>query len=193
MCRWRPSFSSVAFVFIFLFLADCGARPSHEPATKDISIRTRNIIHDSSNAPSLSPSWRTPRSLQMRGDGEDAGHQSFISLGSGWNLYYSSWSSSILPVQPAAWALRQLYTNVATNAGTIWRLSPPRHYLPLAIGNVMLLIECHEEPIPWALVQAFGRLMLAKVDGGWTGLYEMLFSNAKNDVTISVILKVVGR
>lgn len=57
----------------------------------------------------------------------------------------------------------------------------------------MLLIECHEEPIPWALVQAFGRLMLAKVDGGWTGLYEMLFSNAKNDVTISVILKVVGR
>lgn len=52
-------------------------------------------------------------------------------------------------------------------------------------------MDCIEEPIPWDFVLAFGRRLLDITEGGWTGLYRLMLSNAKNDVTIRIVLKVV--
>ena len=76
-------------------------------------------------------------------------------------------------------------------ASSIWRLSPPLHTIPLRLDNLYLVMECEESGIPWDLVVTFGRLLLEKTDGGWTGLYRLLLSNAQNDISISIVLSVI--
>jgi len=168
-----------------MLFAKSNALPSHVPNTKDISIY--NPIPAASPPPP--PTYISPRSLTPR----DYGYQAFLILGAGWNLYYSSWTSSSLPIQPAAWALTRLYINMVSNAGSIWRLSPPLHTVPLQVGNVNLLMECAEEPIPWDLVLLFGHRLLAITQGGWTGLYRVMLSHAESGMSVNVVLRVVER
>ena len=153
------------------------------------NFNTISEHHTPASLPSPSPISANPYSLTARSDG----YQAFLHLGDGWNLYYSSWASMSLPVQPAVWALNRLYTNMARDGGSIWRLSPPLHTIPLKVGNIYLWMNCQEEPIPWDLVQLFGEKMLGFTRRGWTGLYELSLSNAARDVTISVILRIVNQ
>lgn len=78
------------------------------------------------------------------------------------------------------------------NGGSIWKLSPPLHNIPLRVGNVLLTMES-DQPIEWDLVATFGAKLLHYMDRGFVGLYRLMLSNAANDVTIFVTLKVIEK
>ena len=187
---WQRSFQ-LCILIPSIFFTNVIARPSEGVDTKSNSIYDPLIDTDRhtrlSSSP-LNPISTYPPSLTTRDDG----YQAFLHLGDGWNLYYSSWSSTGLPIAPAAWALAQLYSNMAQNAGSIWRLSPPLHSIPLRMGNVYLVMECPEEGIPWDLVQLFGEKLLDMTEKGWLGLYSLRLSNAAKEMTISIILRTVS-
>ena len=185
---WQPFHPSYIHLLCFAFFTQTNARPSNEVAVADTLFHSSH--HDIFGAPSflesnpLTPRFSNPIS-------SNTGFQAFQYLGGGWNLYYSSWIGTSSPIQPAAWALSQLYSSMVTNGGSIWRLLQPLHRIPLRVGNVDFLMECTDEPIPWDLVVLFGRRLLAITNGGWTGLYQLMLSNAENDVTVYVVLSVV--
>lgn len=187
MRRWRRPRSWFMLTLSLSIINVSFARPSRDSFTTDISIYTSDAApHTQSRA--LAPHAIPPRSLTPH----DYGFQNFLHLGGGWNLYYSSWPTSIFPVQPAVWALRQLYTSMEVNGGSIWRLSPPRYEIPLRVGNVLLTMESNQ-PIEWDLVSAFGTKLLYYMDRGFVGLYSLMLSHAANDATVFVSLKVIDK
>ncbi len=176
------------------------------------------------------------------------GFQDFLDIGSGWNMYYSSWPAIALPVrkyicqssdlsakapslgkifetqglegsnvvararrvisilasvsrksanvslsrEPAAWALTHLYTSILINARGKWARSPPLHGFTLSYGGVRILMHCPQKPIPWIFVGNFAEKMLQITEGGWTGVYQVMLSQAVSDVTIRVHLSMVA-
>lgn len=98
-----------------------------------------------------------------------AGFQHFLDIGNGWNMYYSSWHASALPIQPAAWALTGLYAHIATNVRSTWRNGPPQHAIVAAIGQIQIAMICKEQPIPWDFVENFASRMSDMTQAGWTG------------------------
>ena len=187
---WQRSFR-LCILVLFTFLINSIAWPSTGLKTKDTSIYNSYLgsdHHTRASIPPLTAVSNRPRSLAVRDDG----YQAFLYLGGGWNLYYSSWSSIGLSIAPASQALTRLYTSIAENAGSIWRLSPPLHSIPLRVGNVFLLMECPEEGIPWDLVQLFGEKLLDMTRKGWLGLYSLTLSNAAKEMTIRIVLRTVG-
>lgn len=189
MCCRQHLFLPCLFILYFVIL-DTTARPSYRSNSKDISFFDPNLRSQSRTTQSLSPlsySTVTVRSITDLAPG----HQTFLKLDADWNMYYSSWTGVSLPTQPAAAALVQLYSSMVRNGGSIWRLSPPLHRVPLQVGNVQLRMYSPEEPIPWDLVVMFGYRLLELTQGGWTGLYDLMLSNAKMDMTIYVVLEVL--
>ena len=186
---WQPFLPSCVYLLHFTFFTNTNARPPYEVAIAETSLR--NSDHDIPATLPLSQSTPlAPRSLNPVSS--NSGFQAFLHLGAGWNLYYSSWIGTSFPTQPAAWALSHLYSSMVTNAGSIWRLSPPLHRIPLRVGNVDFLMECSDEPIPWDLVVLFGRRLLAITNGGWTGLYQLMLSHAESGMTVDVVLRVAN-
>lgn len=131
------------------------------------------------------------RYLSPRTSAEEIGFQSFIDVGNGWNFYYSSWHAASLPIQPAAWALTNLYASMLVQAQSTWRKGPPQKIIPLAIGQLQLIMICPENPIPWQVVESFASEMLRITGDGWTGLYQMLLSQAATDVSIGIQLTIL--
>lgn len=107
-------------------------------------------------------------------------------------MYYSSWHAAALPIQPAAWALTNLYTAIMVQAQSTWRKGQPTPLLQASIGNLQLVMMCAERPIPWDFVENFTKYMLAITKGGWTGTYQVMLSQAATDVAIGVELTIVG-
>ncbi len=133
----------------------------------------------------------TIRSLSPRVSAEEIGFQSFIDVGNGWNFYYSSWHAASLPLQPAAWALTNLYASMLVQAQSTWRKGPPQNILPLVFGQIQLIMICPDSPIPWQIVENFASEMLRITGEGWTGLYQILLSQAGEDVSIGIQLTIL--
>lgn len=119
------------------------------------------------------------------------GFQSYLDIGSGWNMYYSSWPSIALPVQPAAWALTNLYASILLHARGKWSKSPPQYGFTITYGGLRILMDCPQKPIPWLFVGNLAEKLLQITEGGWTGVYEVLLSQAESDITIGLQLKIV--
>lgn len=80
-----------SFTFSFFPFVDCTTRHSHRSAS---SQTTYAVLVGSPNAPKVAPP--STHTLQPRAR---SGYSSFLSIGSGWNLYYSSWAGSLLPIR----------------------------------------------------------------------------------------------
>ena len=122
-------------------------------------------------APILISETLTPRTVETVA----LPFRSFLSIGFGWNIYYYSWHASILPVQPAAWALTALYAYVSRNARTAWRMNPTRNTIKAVIGPLELLMVCTERPIPWDFVEDFAKELEEITRQGWTGEFYAFF------------------
>ena len=122
---------------------------------------------------------------------QEHSYQSFLEIGNGWNMYYSSWHAAALPIQPAAWALTNLYASMVAQAQGPWRKLPAQAFLLLNIGQVELRLVGSGQGIPWDFVEKFATHMLQITNGGWTGLYQVLLSQAESDTTIGVELLVL--
>lgn len=86
MCLLSLSLSLPYFSFV-----DCVVRHPHRSAA---SQTTSSVLVGSHHPPRLaSPSTYTLQPRARRG------YHSFLSFGSGWNLYYTSWAGSLLPIQ----------------------------------------------------------------------------------------------
>ena len=118
--------------------------------------------------------------------------QNVFDIGNGWNMYHSSWPAAILPIQPAAWALTTLYVSVMTHARTSWSTGPPQNSLVSTFGGIRLLMACPQQPIPWQFVAKFAEKLLQITEGGWTGVYSVMLSQAGTDVEIVVELSVLS-
>ena len=198
-CR-QPLYSLCLIIYYFTLFTNTVARPSPGSESEDVCIPNLNPFCDKS-VHTLPP--RPPDTSLTRRSVTDlgGGWQFFLQLNADWNLYYSSWASTSLPIQPAAWALTRLYRNMVDNAGSIWRLSPPRHDLELQVGNVLLSMNCREEPIPWDLVWLFAQKLLDLTEGGWTGIYSLMvrysqaetLNDPRTEMSVQIILKVVDR
>lgn len=75
---------------LVLFPVDCNARPSH----KSTPSEGTSVLVGSHHTPKRVP----PNTLALRPRARHS-YQSFLSIGSGWNLYYSSWAGALLPIQ----------------------------------------------------------------------------------------------
>lgn len=117
--------------------------------------------------------------------------QSFLDIGLGWNIYYSSWQAAALPVQPAAWALTNLYASMMLHARGEWRKKAPSHMLQTTFGQIQLNMLCPERTISWDLVENLASHMLSITEGGWTGLYKFVLSHAADDVAVAVELSIL--
>lgn len=115
----------------------------------------------------------------------------FLDIGNGWNMFYSSWHSSMVPVAPAAWALSNIYASVLVQAQSTWRKGPPSRVIKANVGPVQLLMICVERPIPWDFVEKFSQELLRMTTEGWTGLYQVLLTQAVDDVSIGVELSII--
>ena len=82
-------FFSLSLVLLFSFV-DCNAPPFHKSALSEGSSVLVNSHHLPKRASPYTSALR-PRARR--------GYQSFLSIGSGWNLYYSSWAGALLPIQ----------------------------------------------------------------------------------------------
>lgn len=165
-------------------LTDACALPSRNTLTRkgdrgDFPQHTSNHVIGSQRS-----------SLKTRSP-DDAPFQQFLDIGDGWNLYHSSWHAASLPIQPAAWVLTNLYASMLTNAQTTWRKTAPQYILPLVIGQIQLIMVCPTRPIPWEIVEDFASEMLRITGDGWTGLYQVLLSQAEEDISIAIELTVL--
>ncbi len=133
----------------------------------------------------------TTRTLSPRASAEEIGFKSFISIGNGWNFYYTSWHAASLPIQPAAWALTNLYASMLVQAQSTWRKGPPQNIVPLVFGQIQLIMICPEKPIQWQIVENFASEMLRITGEGWTGTYQLLLSQAAEDVSIGIELTIL--
>lgn len=52
-------------------------------------------------------------------------------------------------------------------------------------------MHCAQKPIPWLFVGNFAEKLLSITQGGWTGVYQVMLSQAEGDVSIGVQLSVV--
>ena len=174
----------------------CIARPISDTPTTSFQGQSHEFLeniqpvlaYDVSPPTTMSPSSKTARSLQLR----SPGFQSFLNFENGWNLYYSSWNSIALPIQPSAWALSQLYSSIVIKAHGSWRSGPPQHGIGARYGDLELWMFCVEEPIPWDFVVKFASELLRTTEDGWAGLYRLMLSNAAEGLTVFVRLGVEG-
>lgn len=175
MCLLPFTLHSLPFV-------DCTAHHSHRSA----ALQATSALFGSHHNPKIvSPYAYTLQARARRG------HQSFLSIGSGWNLYYSSWAGSLLPIQPAASALGHLYSTMLVNSQTIWLEKPSAgNGFTVAFNNIILVFSCKERPIGWDFVESFSRRLLALTQEGWTGCYRLMLSHAESGVTVEVNLSV---
>lgn len=131
------------------------------------------------------------RTLSPRASAEEFGFKSFISIGNGWNFYYSSWHAASLPIQPAAWALTKFYASMLVQARTTWRKGPPQNIVPLVFGQIQLIMISPQSPIPWQIVENFASQMLRMTGEGWTGTYQLLLSQAAEDISLGIELTIL--
>ena len=82
---------------------------------------------------------------------------------------------------------------MVSNGESIRRLSQARKNIEQRAGNVCLLMECLHEPILWDFAVLLGQRMLEMTEDDWKGLFRLMLTHAKNDMTIYVILRVVDR
>ena len=73
-----------------------------------------------------------------------------------------------------------------------WTRIPPRNSLILTYGGMRIVMHCPQQPIPWLFVGNFAEKLLHITDGGWTGIYQLMLSQAEMDVSIAVHLTVVA-
>jgi len=106
-------------------------------------------------------------------------------------MYYSSWPVAILPVQPAAWALVNIYTSIMIQAKTSWRKGPPQNGFTMTFGKIQIIMACPQQPIPWQFIENFVQKLLLITEGGWTGVYTVMLSQAASDISIGVELRVI--
>ena len=170
-------------------LTTCHPRPrdSSIPATSNLSKSTQTSDH---LLPDPQSNLRAPSSLLLLR--RSRGFQSYLDIGSGWNMYYSSWPSIALPVQPAAWALTNLYASILLHARGKWSKSPPQHGFTITCGGLRILMHCQQKPIPWLFVGNLAEKLLQITEGGWTGVFEVMLSQAESDITIGVQLRMVA-
>ncbi|KAL9063680.1 MAG: hypothetical protein Q9161_009339 [Pseudevernia consocians] len=116
------------------------------------------------------------------------GFHEYLDIGGGWNMYYSARPAIALPVQPAAWALAHLYTSILIHARGKWAKSPPQYGFVFTYGGVRILMHCPQKPIPWLFVGNFAEKLLQITEGGWTGVYQVMLSQAESDISIGVQL-----
>lgn len=76
-------------------------------------------------------------------------------------------------------------------AQSTWRKGPPQKVISLIIGQIQLIMICPEDPIPWQIVENFASEMLRITGEGWTGLYQILLSQAAADVSIGIQLTIL--
>lgn len=186
----RPPRSLQLLVTVILSLVlftTCLARPTHEFITGASrvsgSIRAEDKALETIQLGGRVSNFLKPRSV---------GFQEYLDIGSGWNMYYSSWPSIALPVQPAAWALTNLYASILVQARGKWTKSPPQYGFSLTYGGIRILMHCPQKPIPWLFVGNFAEKLLQITESGWTGVYQVLLSQAESDITIVVQLRVVA-
>ena len=129
MRRWRLSPCTLLFA-LFLFLIQNSAvratlqeqQQQQQPSTTDkkhIPLPKQIEPYKSPRIQRFPPASqkrsRSPKDLAAvvvpRGY-NDGGYNHFLNFGGGWNLYYSSIYASMLPVQPAAYALQTLYSGI---------------------------------------------------------------------------------
>ena len=53
-------------------------------------------------------------------------------------------------------------------------------------------MHCPQKPIPWLFVESFAEKLLRMTEGGWTGVYQVMLSQAESDVSIGVQLNLVS-
>lgn len=53
-------------------------------------------------------------------------------------------------------------------------------------------MHCAEKPIPWLFVGNFAEKLLRITEGGWTGVFVVMLSQAETGVSIEVKLSVDG-
>ena len=73
-----------------------------------------------------------------------------------------------------------------------WTSIPPQHGFTITYGGVQLVMHCAEKPIPWLFVGNFAEKLLQITEGGWTGVYVFMLSQAETGVSIGVKLNMVG-
>lgn len=157
----------------------------HVPSTPDFS------------APELTSELNDPTNLSIDQEykllprGGITFHHAF-DIGNDWNMYYSSWPAALLPVQPAAWALVNLYMSIKLQTKSTWSKGPPQHSFTATFGKIQISMLCLQRPIPWLFVENFAEKLLMITKGGWTGVYSVMLSQAVNDITIVVELMVVS-
>ena len=164
------------------------ALPSHTHSLRDVDIPSILQSHQRSKdhgyklerhkAISLAP--RTGLTLQ-----------SFLDIGSSWNMYYSFWNAAALPLQPAVWALTNLHATLQTQAHSTWRKVLPTQFLNSQPGEVQLMTLYAEQPIPGDFVERFARAMMSITNGGWTGVYQFVLSQTSTDVSIRIELRIL--
>ncbi|KAL6712918.1 hypothetical protein ACLMJK_009473 [Lecanora helva] len=183
----RPQMSS-AVLLLFLFINISVALPSRVDFTRTVhaSENLRSRYEESRKNPDSPPP--SDLSISTRRD-LSTGFQSFFDIGRGWNIYYSSWHASSLPIQPAAWALTNLYAAVLAQTQSSWKNGRPQTMLQAQIGQIQLLMLSNHA-IPWTFVEAFATYMLSMTKGGWTGLYQAELSQAATDTFITVELRI---
>lgn len=97
-------------VILFLFVFSSSQHPTLDLTTRDVAVfPSRSVGH--------APTYQPHHLEQTRDLAREfhRGYRDFLYLGAGWNLYYSSWSAPMLPIPPAAYALRRLYTTIVTD------------------------------------------------------------------------------
>ena len=92
--------------------------------------------------------------------------------------------------EPAAWALTNLYASLLVQAHGKLAQFPPQHSITLTFGGIRILMHCPQKPIPWLFVGNFAENLLRITDAGWTGVYQVMFSQAGTDVSIGVRLSI---
>ncbi len=100
--------------------------------------------------------------------------------------------TSLPPPEPAAWALTHLYASLTALARGKWGQLPPQHSISLSYGGISILMHCAQRPIPWLFVGNFAEQLVGITESGWTGVYQVMLSQAEMDVSIGVVLSVVG-
>ncbi|KAF6222051.1 hypothetical protein HO133_001137 [Letharia lupina] len=175
---WSPHLLLLTFLSL-TSLTSCHPRPRDDPATTPSSSIPSTSAHNGGH---------TGPSLARRG----IGFRDFLDIGGGWNMYYSAWPAVALPVQPAAWALANLYASILVQARGKWTASPPRHSFTVTYGGIRILMHCPQKPIPWLFVGNFAEKLLQITEAGWTGVYLVMLSQPETDVSIRVQLTVVS-
>lgn len=147
-----------------LFLLPCGLQAHNTLESNDHSVMKPRRTHITTCETHLLPI----KTLSPRLEPITA-FQHFLDVGLGWNMYYSSWHGSALPIEPAAWVLTTLYSHILTKAQSTWRQGPPKHSIGATFGQVKMVMVCKEKPLSWDFVEKYALKMLGMTREGWTG------------------------